>query len=150
MNYVKISLPSALTYSFGVISRLSLAGSALLCLSFAAAPAFADTPQIDVVAQNIRLNNWHADVVTQIVRFRDLNLQSDEGVAMLYQRLVGASQLVCAPLPDARELKMRTIWATCQKTALSRAVAEVDQPRLYQLVARMRHEPTTGLLAANH
>jgi hypothetical protein len=48
---------------------------------------------------------------------------------VLYQRLKGAAEVVCAPLDD-RELARHMRYKACVQSAISTAVAKVNQPTL--------------------
>ncbi len=64
-----------------------------------------------------------------VVHFADLDLSRGEGVTVLYQRLKGAAETVCAPLDD-RDLARHMRFTACMHSAISTAVAKVDQPAL--------------------
>lgn len=64
-----------------------------------------------------------------IVRFADLDLSHTQGVTVLYQRLKGAAETVCAA-QNGRDLGSQTRYKTCWESALGTAVAKVDQPAL--------------------
>jgi UrcA family protein len=67
----------------------------------------------------------------KVVSFRDLNLNSAEGVEVLYKRIRSAAHEVCAdPLRyDLSEFKLRP----CIDEAMSRAIAQVNSPMLTSL-----------------
>jgi UrcA family protein len=67
--------------------------------------------------------------LTKVVRFADLNLNSEPGVQTLYGRLRMAAAQVCAPFTGT-SLQEKTKWHQCFDPALARSVAEVDEPRL--------------------
>jgi UrcA family protein len=69
------------------------------------------------------------DVPSVVVHFADLDLSRSEGATMLYQRLKGAAETVCAPLDD-RDLARHKHFMACVQSAISSAVAKVDQPAL--------------------
>jgi UrcA family protein len=69
------------------------------------------------------------DVPSVIVHFADLDLAHGEGVAVLYRRLKGAAESVCAA-QNGRDLGSQTRYKTCWESALGTAVAKVDQPAL--------------------
>jgi UrcA family protein len=68
-------------------------------------------------------------VTTQRVRFKDLNLDSPEGAAVLYVRIKGAASLVCGRW-DHFDLLQAHAVRTCINGAVSRAVAQVNSPGL--------------------
>lgn len=67
----------------------------------------------------------------KVVSLRDLNLNSPQGVAVLYRRINSAAQEVCADpyRYDLSELKLQS----CVKDAVSRAIAQVNNPMLTSL-----------------
>ncbi len=69
------------------------------------------------------------DAPSVVVRFADLDLTHSDGVAVLYRRLKGAAETVCAP-QNGRDLGSQTRYKTCWQSALGTAVAKVDQPAL--------------------
>lgn len=69
------------------------------------------------------------DAPSMVVRFADLDLSRSEGAKVLYQRLKGAAETVCAPLED-RDLSMQMSYGRCVRTAIRNAVAKIDQPVL--------------------
>jgi UrcA family protein len=70
-------------------------------------------------------------VAHKVVSFRDLNLNSAEGVEVLYKRIRSAAHEVCEdPLRwDLSELKVKP----CINDAISRAIAQVNSPMLTSL-----------------
>jgi UrcA family protein len=64
----------------------------------------------------------------KVVSFRDLNLNSAEGVEVLYKRIRSAAHEVCAdPLRyDLSESKLKP----CIDEAMSRAIAQINSPML--------------------
>jgi UrcA family protein len=69
------------------------------------------------------------DVPFKVVHFADLDLSRSEGAAVLYRRLKGAVETVCAPLDDSM-LAGHMRFQACVQNAISTAVAKVDQPAL--------------------
>ncbi|HEY3785474.1 MAG TPA: UrcA family protein [Steroidobacteraceae bacterium] len=63
------------------------------------------------------------------VRYDDLNLASDRGTAVLYQRIARAARDVC---PDgfSRDLDVVAASRACQAKAIARAVQDVNNPKL--------------------
>jgi UrcA family protein len=68
-------------------------------------------------------------VVRQRVSFKDLNLNSPEGAAVLYARIKRAANEVCGQW-DNFNLSQMHAQRTCISGAVSRAVAEVNSPML--------------------
>jgi UrcA family protein len=69
------------------------------------------------------------DARSVTVQFADLDLWRSEGATVLYQRLKGAAETVCAPL-DERNLAMQMRFKACVQSAISTAVAKIDRPAL--------------------
>lgn len=69
------------------------------------------------------------DVPSMVVHFADLDLSRTEGARVLYQRLRGAAETVCAQLVD-RDLAIQLRHARCVRAAIRNAVKKVDQPML--------------------
>jgi len=68
----------------------------------------------------------------QVVRFGDLNLTSSEGVSVLYRRIHSAANEVCGGA-DTRELARVAATKACVDSAISQAVAAVNNPLLTSL-----------------
>jgi UrcA family protein len=64
------------------------------------------------------------------VRCEDLNLSRKDDVKVLYQRIRAAAASVCSPLAHTHRLAMHRKWVDCRAIEISRAVAEIDDPRL--------------------
>jgi len=64
------------------------------------------------------------------VRCEDLNLSRKDNVKVLYQRIRAAADSVCSPLAHTHRLAMHRKWLDCRAIEISRAVAEIDDPRL--------------------
>ena len=71
-------------------------------------------------------------VATQRVSFKDLNLNSPEGAAVLYGRIKRAATEVCGHW-DNFDLSQIHAVQTCISGAVSRAVAQVNNPMLTSL-----------------
>ena len=71
-------------------------------------------------------------VATERVSFKDLNLNSPEGAAVLYGRIKRAANEVCGHW-DNFDLSQMHAVQTCIRGAVSRAVAQVDSPMLTSL-----------------
>jgi UrcA family protein len=63
------------------------------------------------------------------VRYQDLNLNSPEGIAVLYHRLRSAAAEICGPL-DSRELARKVLWNDCFDHAVANAVRTVHNKTL--------------------
>jgi UrcA family protein len=72
------------------------------------------------------------DVNTVVVRYGDLNLESQAGVRVLHKRIRNAAKSVCKSL-DSRNLGLRAAYDDCVDEAVSNGVAAVGNPGLTQL-----------------
>jgi UrcA family protein len=80
------------------------------------------------------------DANSVVVKFGDLNLDSQVGIARLHKRITNAAQSVCDGL-DSRILGLRAVYKECVATATDNGVAAVDNARLSQFhAARARHQ----------
>jgi UrcA family protein len=70
-------------------------------------------------------------VVTQTVRFADLNIHTAEGAEVLYHRIRAAAEQVCLP-PDHYSM-LRKALPQCVDKAIDEAVKKVDAPYLTAL-----------------
>jgi UrcA family protein len=61
------------------------------------------------------------------VHFGDLDLARRKGATVLYQRLRGAAEPICAPL-DNRDLARHVRFKAGVQSAISATVANVDAP----------------------
>jgi UrcA family protein len=68
----------------------------------------------------------------KVVSFKDLNLTSAEGVALLYGRIRSAAVEVCG-VGDQRELARVVAATDCIDKAVSRAIVAVNSPSLTNL-----------------
>jgi UrcA family protein len=68
------------------------------------------------------------------MRYDDLNINRDAGMRALYVRLNAAAKRVCGTY-DIRILRERQDWQQCYDSALSHALAQVDDERMTQWVA---------------
>jgi UrcA family protein len=65
----------------------------------------------------------------QVVTYRDLNLNSNAGIQVLYKRIQGAANQVCGKI-DLRDLQGMSVKKACVERAISDAVAAVNSPML--------------------
>ena len=63
---------------------------------------------------------------TQIVRYGDLNLDSEQGANVLYTRIRGAARNVCYSL-DGRNMVEKKLWRGCFDQAVASAVVQVNK-----------------------
>jgi UrcA family protein len=71
-------------------------------------------------------------VATQVVSYKELNLNSAEGVAVLYGRINRAANEVCGQWENFDLSQLHAVQ-TCINGAVSRAVAQVNSPMLTSL-----------------
>ena len=69
------------------------------------------------------------DVRSVVVRYGDLNLNSQADVASLHKRIRNAAESVCSEL-DNRALVWRDVYEQCVSEAVSSAVTQVANPNL--------------------
>src|ERR1700682_3241879 len=70
-----------------------------------------------------------------VVRYGDLNLANESGVASLYGRIRAAAATACGRQPDGRELAQGAVWSACRDHAVARAVLTIGNPALTALQA---------------
>jgi UrcA family protein len=80
---------------------------------------------------------------TQIVRYGDLNLDSEQGAEVLYTRIRGAARNVCSSL-DGRNLTEKKRWQGCFDKAVARAVVQVNKARVTALHNQIVNHTTKG------
>jgi UrcA family protein len=76
--------------------------------------------------------------VSITVSFADLDIGHQPGAAALLRRLQTAAEQACGGRPDIRVLGEVAAFDKCRRAAVSRAVAQVNSPRLTAL-ARTAH-----------
>jgi UrcA family protein len=80
------------------------------------------------------------DTFSTTVRFADLDLNREAGIAKLYLRIKGAARHVCyqqaEEQPDAAQS-----YFVCVKHTVATAVARIDRPMLSDYVAQLRVKP---------
>ena len=91
------------------------------------------------------------DAPSVTVRYGDLDLTSQEGVASLYRRIGKAAAVVCSAL-DGRDPMRETLWHDCYNHAVANAVHTVHNETLsayhFQRIRGPGHrdvEPPTNL-----
>ena len=65
----------------------------------------------------------------RIVKFGDLDLHRDAGVAALYSRIKSAAREVCEPM-DAATMVLLRLRHDCRQDSIARAIDEVNSPAL--------------------
>ncbi len=78
-----------------------------------------------------------------LVRYADLDLGTEGGVAKLYQRIARAASRVC-PGSESRELQRAKLARACQTEAIERAVAAVGNTRLAAVQASRSRRNRVG------
>ena len=88
-----------------------------------------------------------SDEVSVTVRFGELNLNNEKGVAVLYGRLQKAAEYVCGvePYSVSRSLTRQAATAACYSATLSASVDKIDNLALKQM--HQNSEPTAVLAA---
>jgi UrcA family protein len=69
------------------------------------------------------------DTTSVVVRFGDLNLNTQAGVARLHKRIRNAAESVCGPI-DTRILELRDAFDACVKDTMSNGVAAVAKGKV--------------------
>ncbi len=82
-----------------------------------------------VAASSLATADALVNVKSETVRYDDLRLTSQVGVAVLYGRLRGAAERACAPL-ESEQLPAKARYRACFDGALAKAVASVNHPGL--------------------
>jgi UrcA family protein len=131
----------------GALSAWAFAAVAGTCLGSAGMSALAGPPNLTLTVPGIR-SPADPDVRTKVVRYGELNLQSDAALVILYKRITVAADYVCSPYVDRTNLGMIVKWRDCRRSAILRAVADVGQPRLTHYVAQIMHEPVESMTLA--
>ncbi len=75
-----------------------------------------------------------AEVPVKTVRYQDLNLSTNAGVQVLYERIHGAANQVCGYY-DVRDLVAGRAHKACVDRAMADAVAAVNNQMLTRTVA---------------
>ena len=70
------------------------------------------------------------DVASQTVRFDDLNLASEAGIAALYRRIQSAARSVCGPVNVTGSRIASQEWKDCVSNSVRQAIFTVNRPRL--------------------
>lgn len=85
------------------------------------------------------------DTHSVVVRFGDLNLDSQAGVASLHKRIRNAAESVCGDL-NIRILGLRDSYDECVRDAVTRGIADVANANLTNFHASKGRAP---VLASN-
>lgn len=100
------------------VCSITLAALATVGLGLAFSPARAANPDLTYTP------------VSQSVQYSDLNLDSNDGISRLYQRIQAAATQVCGTDSGTRSLADWSQARTCAKASASRAVAEINNAAL--------------------
>jgi UrcA family protein len=77
------------------------------------------------------------DAPTRTVRYSDLNLSTEQGALVLYERIVAAASRVCAG-GNMLDLDAMATTRVCREEAIARAVRDVNRPTLASVYAERR------------
>lgn len=81
------------------------------------------------------------------VRFADLDLNRQAGIATLYARIKGAARRVCdqqaSDQPEAKQA-----YGACVRHAVATAVARIDRPMLSDYFGQLGGKPARAALAS--
>jgi UrcA family protein len=86
------------------------------------------------------------EVLKQVVRYGDLNLERSEGIAVLYRRIASAARQVCWPL-QSREPSQMSAWRPCVNSSISRAVTKINVASLTAYANARNGRPSSTLAA---
>ena len=78
-----------------------------------------------------------------VVRYGDLNLDSQAGIARLHKRIANAAESVCDTL-ETRILSLQAAYKDCVNTAVTEGVAAVDNAHLSQYHASKGRLPVVA------
>ena len=73
--------------------------------------------------------NAHADEAARTIGYSDLNLNTQAGAAVLYQRIRNAAEVVCGDA-DPRQLAQAAAAKACVDRAVFTGVRSVNAPKL--------------------
>lgn len=85
------------------------------------------------------------DTASVVVKYGDLNLQSQAGIARLHKRISNAAESVCSQL-DLPFLSVQAAYRECVAEAIEKGIAAVDNSNLSQFHAGKSKQ---AVLAAN-
>jgi UrcA family protein len=68
------------------------------------------------------------------VNYAGLDLTSDQGARILYQRIAVAAERVCAN-PGTRDLRALLATRTCERKAMAEAIEQVGNPKVAAILA---------------
>jgi len=94
------------------------------------------------VASSVAMADSLVTVKSEVVHYGDLRLISAVGAAVLYGRLRGAAERACSPL-DGRQPSQAGRYRACVDEAITKAVADVNEPVLTTYHESKRSAPPT-------
>jgi UrcA family protein len=94
-----------------------------------------------LVASSFAMADSVVNVKSETVRYDDVRLISAVGAAVLYGRLRHAAERACGSL-DGKTPQLASRYRACVDDAVSKAVAEVNEPVLTKYYESKRNAPT--------
>lgn len=94
-----------------------------------------------LVASSFAMADSVVTVKSETVRYDDLRLISAVGAAVLYGRLHHAAERACGSL-DGKTPQLSSRYRACVDDAMSKAVADVNEPVLTKYYESKRNSPT--------
>lgn len=94
------------------------------------------------VASSFAMADTVVTVKSETVRYDDVRLISAVGAAVLYGRLRGAAERACSSL-DGKTAQLSSRYRACVDDAVSKAVADVNEPLLTKYYESKRSAPPT-------
>ena len=88
------------------------------------------------------------DPVEKKVSYAELDLSKPQAVEALYRRLKTAAEFVCQAQFAKEQGASRILWKKCVNGAMTRAVADVDAPRLNAYFAAKTGKPAKPVAVA--
>src|SRR6202011_3718889 len=95
------------------LSTWAFAAVAGICLGSVGMSALAGPPNLKTLMVPGIRPAADSDVRTKVVRYGELNLQSDEAIVILYKRIAGAADYVCSPYVNRANLSVVAKWRDC-------------------------------------
>jgi UrcA family protein len=71
-----------------------------------------------------------SDIASESVRYDDLNLSSEAGVAALYRRIQNAARDVCGPPNVPGRHSVSQDWKYCVSSSVRQAILAIDKPQV--------------------
>ncbi|CAN7171578.1 UrcA family protein [Phenylobacterium sp. LjRoot225] len=120
-------------FKFPVLSTAALG----LAAAMAAAPPAAAQPTVSEVTVRARPQP-NVEIRRKVVNFRDLNINTSEGGQALLGRIRQASEEVCTPVADMKNIPDFRDYERCKTEAIQGALGQVNSPALSTLYSRVR------------